>query len=259
MMGKLSGSMKSDLVIPFKLNKKAAVAELKKHYGGKRLLPKVFKDENHIDEGKGIYVPFCLFDVNVEADVSYEATRQRHYSDRKSDYTETSYYQVDRRNTIAFRDIPVDGSSKMADDIMETIEPFDYSQAVPFQTAYLAGYLAEKYDIDAQESRHRANASIKKRVEISFAETVEGYSSVVAKESDTRMLSARAKYALLPVWYLHTSWKENKYVFAMNGQTGRLVGDLPLDKAKARRWFCGLTVLFTGSIYGIFWLLRQIL
>lgn len=120
---------------------------------------------------------------------------------------------------------------------MESIEPFDYSQAVPFQTAYLAGYLAEKYDIDAQESRHRANASIKKSVEISFAETVEGYSSVVAKESDTRILSARAKYALLPVWYLHTSWKENKYVFAMNGQTGRLVGDLPLDKAKARRWF----------------------
>ena len=143
MMGKLSGSMKSDLVIPFKLNKKAAVAALKKHYGGKRLLPKVFKDENHSDEVKGIYVPFCLFDVNVEADVRYEATRQRHYSDRKSDYTETSYYQVDRRNTIAFRDIPVDGSSKMADDIMESIEPFDYSQAVPFQTAYLAGYLAE--------------------------------------------------------------------------------------------------------------------
>lgn len=170
MMGKLSGSMKSDLVIPFKLNKKAAVAALKKNYGGKRLLPKVFKDENHIDEVKGIYVSFCLFDVNVEADVSYEATRQRHYSDRKSDYTETSYYQVDRRNTIAVRDIPVDGSSKMADDIMESIEPFDYSQAVPFQTAYLAGYLAEKYDIDAQESRHRANASIKKSVEISFAE-----------------------------------------------------------------------------------------
>ena len=224
MMGKLSGSMKSDLVIPFKLNKKAAVAALKKHYGGKRLLPKVFKDENHIDEVKGIYVPFCLFDVNVEADVRYEATRQRHYSDRKSDYTETSYYQVDRRNTIAFRDIPVDGSSKMADDIMESIEPFDYSQAVPFQTAYLAGYLAEKYDIDAQESRHRANASIKKSVEISFAETVEGYSSVVAKESDTRMLSARAKYALLPVWYLHTSWKENKYVFLCHEWTDRQAG-----------------------------------
>ena len=60
-MGKLSGSMKSDLVIPFKLNKKAAVAALKKHYGGKRLLPKVFKDENHIDEVKGsMYRSVCL-------------------------------------------------------------------------------------------------------------------------------------------------------------------------------------------------------
>lgn len=259
MMGKVLGKMKPDLVIPFKRNKKAAVAALKKHYGGKRLLPNVFKDENHIDEVKGIYVPFWLFDANVEADVSYEATRQRHWSDRKNDYTETSYYQVDRRGTIAFRDIPVDGSSKMADDIMESIEPFDFSQAVPFQTAYLAGYLAEKFDIDAQESRQRASMRIKKSVEDSFAETVEGFSSVIAKELETRMLSSRAKYALLPVWYLYTSWKGNKYIFAMNGQTGKLVGDLPLDKAKARKWFWGLTVLFSGTIYGAVWLFWQIL
>ena len=109
-------------------------------------MPNVFKDENHIDEIKGIYVPFWLFDANVDADVSYEATRVRTWGDRKNEYTETSYYQVDRGGTLAFKDIPVDGSSKMPDDIMESIEPFDLSQAVPFQTAYLAGYLAEKYD-----------------------------------------------------------------------------------------------------------------
>ena len=52
MMDKLSGSLKPDCVIPFKIDKKAAKAALKKYYGNKILLPKVFKDENHIDEIK---------------------------------------------------------------------------------------------------------------------------------------------------------------------------------------------------------------
>lgn len=259
MMGKLSGSLKPELVIPFKLDKKAAVAALKKHYKGKRLMPNVFKDENHIDEIKGIYVPFWLFDANVDADVSYEATRVRTWGDRKNEYTETSYYQVDRGGTLAFKDIPVDGSTKMPFYIMESIEPFDISQATQFQSAYLAGYLADKYDVDSQECIRRAEARIKKSAEDSFASTVQGFSSVTAKESDIRLLENTAKYALFPVWYLNTSWKGNKYTFAMNGQTGKLVGDLPLDKMKALKWFWGLAALISGALYTAVWILWQIM
>ena len=100
---------------------------------------------------------------------------------------------------------------------------------------------------------------IKKSAEDSFAATVRGYTSVTAKESNIRLLDSTAKYALLPVWYLNTSWKGNKYTFAMNGQTGKLVGDLPLDKAKARKWFWGLTALIAGAIYAVSWLLWQIM
>ena len=67
MMGQFSGALKPDLVIPFKLDKKAAKEGLKKHLTGKRFLPKIFKDQNHIDEIKGIYVPFWLFDTDVDA------------------------------------------------------------------------------------------------------------------------------------------------------------------------------------------------
>ena len=77
MMGQFAGALKPDLVIPFKLDKKAAKEGLKKHLTGKRLLPKIFKDQNHIDEIKGIYVPFWLFDTNVDATVRYRATKIR--------------------------------------------------------------------------------------------------------------------------------------------------------------------------------------
>ena len=75
MMGQFSGALRPDLVIPFKLDKKAAKAGLMKHLTGKRLLPKVFRDQNHIDEIKGVYVPFWLYDTDVDAQVRYNNAR----------------------------------------------------------------------------------------------------------------------------------------------------------------------------------------
>ena len=124
--GQFTGNLKPDYVIPFKLDKKAAKEALKNHYKGKRLLPKVFKEANHIDEIKGVYVSFWLFDADVNANITYKATRTRTWSDSKYDYTETSYFSVYRGGTVGFERVPVDGSSKMADDLMESIEPFDF-------------------------------------------------------------------------------------------------------------------------------------
>ncbi len=79
MKGHFSGALKPDYVIPFKLDKNAAIEALKKHYMGKRLLPKVFKDQNHIEEVKGVYVPFWLFVTDADANISYEGTKVRRW------------------------------------------------------------------------------------------------------------------------------------------------------------------------------------
>lgn len=255
MMGQLSGALKPDYVIPFKLDKKAAKAALQKHYGGKKLLPKVFKDQNHIDEVKGVYVPFWIFDVDADANIRYKATRVRTWSDSDYDYTETSYFSIARGGSIGFEHVPVDGSSKMADDLMESIEPFDFSKAVDFQTAYLAGYLADKYDVDAEQSINRANERIKKSTEDAFASTVQGYTSVMPEASSVRLHNGRAKYALYPVWLLNTTWNGQKYTFAMNGQTGKLVGDLPLDKDAYKKWLFGLTGIVGAAAFAACYLL----
>ena len=236
MMGQFSGSLKPDLVIPFKLDKKAAKEGLMKHLTGKRLLPKIFKDQNHIDEIKGVYVPFWLFDTDVDAKVRYKATKIRTWSDSDYNYTQTSYYMVHRGGSVGFEYVPVDGSTKMADDLMESIEPFNCGEAVDFQTAYLAGYLADKYDVTAEESIDRANERVKKSTEQAFAETVIGYDTVVAENTSVQFHGGKAKYALYPVWLLNTTWNGNKYTFAMNGQTGKFVGNLPLDKGAYWRW-----------------------
>lgn len=256
MMGQFSGALKPDLVIPFKLDKKAAKAGLMKYLTGKRLLPKIFKDQNHIDEIKGVYVPFWLFDTDVDAQVRYRATKVHTWSDSDYDYTETSHFLVHRGGSVGFEHVPVDGSSKMADDLMESIEPYNISDAVHFQTAYLAGYVADKYDVTAEESIDRANQRVKRSTEEVFAETVEGYTTVTPENTSVQFHGGKARYALYPVWLLNTSWNGNQYTFAMNGQTGKFVGDLPVDKAAAKRWTFLLAAIFTAASYGVAWALH---
>ena len=255
MSGQVSGYLKPDYVIPFKLDKKAAKEALKKHYSGKKLLPKVFKDENHIDEIRGVYVPFWLFDADADAHIRYKATRVRVWSDRDYNYTETAFFSVVRGGSIGFQRVPVDGSSKMPDDLMESIEPFYFEDAVDFHTAYLAGYLADKYDVDAEASVERANERIKNSTADAFAQTVQGYATVTPEATGIHLQNGRAKYALYPVWLLNTTWKGKKYTFAMNGQTGKFVGDLPLDKGAYKKWLFGLAGIVGAAVFALSYLI----
>ena len=255
MTGAFEGDLKPDLVIPFKLDKKAAMEALRRHTSGKRLLPKVFADENHIREIKGVYVPVWLFDADAQTDMRWKATRVRTWSDSHYIYTETKHYSVTRAGTIGFAGVPVDGSSKMDDTLMESIEPYDLSQAVDFQTAYLSGYLADKYDVDARQSEERANDRIRKTALESFASTVGGYTTMVPVSSHVNLHKGVAKYALYPVWLLTTAWNGQTYTFAMNGQTGKFVGDLPVDKAACRKWLFGIAGVVSAACFAISFLL----
>ena len=240
MTGQFTGDLKPDLVIPFKLDKKAAIGKLQELYKGKLLLPKVFKDQNHIQEVKGLYVPVWLFDTDAHAHVRYKASTVRTWSD--SDY-------------IGFADVPVDGSTKMDDTLMESIEPFDLSAAVDFQTAYLSGYLADKYDVDADESVQRANERIRRSTEEAFAATVQGYATVTPTATSIRLQNGRARYALLPVWILNTQWNGQKFTFAINGQTGKIAGDLPLDVVALWKWLIGVSTAATAAAFALSYLL----
>jgi DNA-directed RNA polymerase subunit RPC12/RpoP len=255
MTGQFSGTLKPDLVIPFKVDKKAAVAALQNHYKGKVLLPKVFKDENHIQEVKGVYVPVWLFDTDADAHVRFKASRTRHWHDSNYNYTETSYYAVIRGGTLGFANVPVDGSTKMDDTMMESIEPFRIEDAVDFHTAYLSGYLADKYDVNAEESIQRANQRIRSSTESAFAATVTGFDSVIPEKSNIRLSDGKARYALYPVWILNTVWNGQKFTFAINGQTGKIAGDLPMDKAAWLRWLIGVSGVTAAAAYAISYLL----
>lgn len=254
---RLMGDLKPEFVIPFKLDKKAAKEALNRHVQGKRLLPKVFKDQNHIDEIKGIYVPFWLFDITADANLKYNAESIRVWSDSQYNYREISYYSVVREGQLNFTHLPVDGSKKISNTLMESIEPFDFSEVVDFQTAYLAGYLADRYDVSAEESIDSVEDRAKTSTARAFENTVKGYDTLRIEDSSIQLYrNSEAMYVLYPVWFLNTTWNKKRYTFAMNGQTGKFVGDLPLDKGAYWKYFILFSIIAAIVLYIIVWLIN---
>ena len=239
----ISGVNRPKYVIPFKLDKNAAKDKLKEFYKGKRLLPDEFSKKKHIDSIKGVYVPFWLFDCEADADITYRAEKTHFWSDSNYNYTKTDHYMLKRKGKLAFEKIPVDASSKMDDAYMDSIEPFDYKKLTEFSEKYLAGYYADKYDVDLDESVPRANERVKNSTEERFKGTVHGYESVTEESSRINVKNGKAEYVMFPVWLLNKKYKDKIYIFAMNGQTGKLVGELPIDKGKARKYLFGITAV----------------
>ncbi|MBQ2759196.1 MAG: hypothetical protein IJE93_05450 [Clostridia bacterium] len=253
MTNQFAGGLKPDLIIPFKYDKKAAKEALNKFIASKKMVPKVFKDQKHIDEIKGVYVPHWLFSGTAVGTADFTAQRVRSWSDSKYDYRETSYFNCSRSGNMNFANIPVDGSSKMDDTLMESIEPFNVNEAKPFSTAYMAGYLADKYDVNLEASIPRANERVKNSIEVALQRTVNGFDSVLPKGSQVEIANGSYAYALYPVWILNTTWNGKKYTFAMNGQTGKFVGDLPIDKSAFWKKIAGLTLPLSAVVYALAW------
>ncbi len=253
----LSGVYRPDGVIPFKKTKEDAQNAFRRHCSGKALLPRGFADRSRLEKITGVYVPFWLFECEAEADMTYRA--QRVNVSRQGNYqvTQTAHYLLRRGGHVGFSQVPVDGSSKMEDAMMESIEPFNGQAIEGFSIAYLSGYQAQRHDVDAAACQPRANQRIKETVSSLMRNTVKGYASVTPQNTQIQLQNSQVRQVLMPVWMLNTRFKDRIYTFAMNGQTGQFIGDLPTDKGRFWKWFLGLLGGVTLGGYGLVYLLSS--
>jgi DNA-directed RNA polymerase subunit RPC12/RpoP len=239
---RLSGQLAPAKVIPFTISKEEAMAAFQKWCRKGLLTPKDFMTADRIKSITGIYVPFWLFDLNSKVQVSAECTKVRTYTQGDYIYTETKYYDAFRDINLDYLKIPVDASVKMSDELMDKLEPYPYDQLKDFKTPYLAGYMAEKYNYTDEELLPRAKDKISGYIEAYIASTFSGYHSthIKTKHIDTR--NVKSNYVLLPVWMISYDFKNLDYTFAMNGQTGKVVGKPPISTGKVMAWFSGIAV-----------------
>ncbi len=245
------GIYKPDLVIPFAVEKKEAKEKLKEFTKGKKLLPKSFTEGNRIEAITGMYVPFWLYSCHASGDMAFDAVKTKTWSDSNFNYEKRDYYNVSRSGGMDFERIPVDAATQMDDATMDSLEPFDYSKAVPFDPAYFSGYLSNKYDVTEKDSQPKANDRVTSTFKEKMKSTVKGYSEVTEKSESVQLSKAKAEYAMLPVWMMTTRYENASYTFGINGQTGKMVGSLPIDKGLSMKYFA------IGSIIGF--LVLQIL
>ena len=225
--GQFSGAAKPYLVIPFAFTKQQAMEKYKAYYEKKFLLPKAFLGNNQVEEIQGVYVPFWLFDGAVTVDAEFEG------ADKRETDTEIirDIYRCERRGSVAFSNVPADASRRMPDDIMDSLEPFRFDELKPFDMMYLPGFLAEKFDVEGDDDLARAEKRVTATAKQKARESVK-HSDVTETRGKYNVNYTKKKYAMLPVWYLTTNWNGKQWTFAMNAQTGKFTGDLPIDYAK---------------------------
>ena len=240
MTNQLTGMLRPNLVIPFKITKAQAENALKEFYKGKTLLPSTFHQENRLECIRGIYVPFWLFDCETHASIRYKATKVRVWSDSNFNYTKTDYYNLYREGDVNFERLPADASTKMDSAYMESIEPYDHKEATEFNMAFLSGFFADRHDVSSDDAKTRADQRVRSSVVNLFQNTCKGYSTCVPESTHVKFAHGKICYALMPVWMLNTKYDEKIYQFAMNGQTGKFTGTLPVSWPKFFLWFFSL-------------------
>ncbi|GIN56656.1 TFIIB-type zinc ribbon-containing protein [Lederbergia ruris] len=237
---RLSGVLAPKMVIPFKISKEEAMKAFRTWCKNGRLTPKGFMTADRIKAITGMYVPFWLYDLNSKVHVEATCTRVREYTRGNYIYTETKYYDVMRRINLDYIKVPADASEKMPDQIMDKLEPFHYEDLKDFKTPYLAGYIAEKYNYNDDELLPRVKDRIKGFIDSYISSTMGGYSSVSYRTKDIHTKKQQSAYVLFPIWMVYYDYDKSEHTFAMNGQTGKIVGKPPLSYGKIAGWFSGI-------------------
>lgn len=243
---KLKGEFNPSKIIPFKTTKDDAIAAFEKYKKGKLFIPDEFTNPRNIEKISGIYIPFFIYDCDVDLELHIKATRIKHWSDFSYNYTKTDYYNLYRNASTHFENIPVDGATKFPDDIMNSIEPFNYEDLQDFAPSYLSGFLSERYNVDTNELFEIAKKRAIKTSEDEILSKVTSYSTkTITDRNHNVKKNDTSEYVLLPVWMLNVKFNNNIYTFAMNGQTGKFVGNVPIDKKKFWKYWIGI---FSGSL-----------
>lgn len=238
---RLSGSLAPAKVIPFSINKDQAQEAFRKWCRKGLLTPRDFMTADRIKNISGIYVPYWLYDLNGRGEAEATCTKVRTYTLGDWIYTETKYYHVVRKVDLTYNRVPCDASQKMEDGMMDKLEPYQYTNLKDFQMPYLAGYIAEKYDFDDEQMLPRIKDRVVKYVDNYIRSTINGYSTVNFHRKNINIRKKNADYALMPMWMVCYDYKQAEHIFAMNGQTGKVVGKPPLSKGKMAAWFGGIS------------------
>ncbi len=249
---KVSGNLRPDGVIPFRITAKSLPQVMTEFYRDKKLLPKGFFNETRMEKVTGVYVPFWVFSGHLRGRLQFKGEKSS--SRRSGDYiiTDTEHYLVGRDVSMDFKDLPVDASGRVEDELMDSLEPFGMEDVKPFDMQYLAGFTADRFDKAREDMAERARSRMNNTAVALARSQVSGEYSGVRQVGGKLKADLRARYLLFPVYLFKLKNGKQSYSFAVNGQTGKIVGSVPTDKKVSWQYFLLRAGIGLGAILLIF-------
>lgn len=229
--GKLEGKYRPDCVLPFELDKKKAEEIFKSWISRKKYVPKDFYSPRQLELLEGIYYPYWLYDCELDGRITADATKLNVSRVGAIEYTETNRFKVERAGTMKVENVTRNALKKADHRLSEGVLPFDMEKQRPFQGGYLSGFKSERRDLEKDVYEEEVRQEVEEFAVGQLRNSIIGYQSVSVSDHEEKLLSSKWKYALMPVWVLtYRDGKSDKlYYFAMNGQSGKICGVLPVD------------------------------
>lgn len=253
---RFKGEFKPKFVIPFKISKETVKANYLKRVRKNIFAPTAFKADEELEKFTGLYAPFWLFDCTTSGRLEAEGTQVSSWVVGDNQYTKTKFFRVVREGTVVYEKIPVDAATKLDDEAMHMVEPYNYEDLKDFSMQYMSGFLAEKYDVDEEACQKTMEERVKEYFSSRLRSTISNYNTVSVKSMDAQFEDAQSAYALFPVYVLMNKFKDKEYFFLVNGQTGKVVGNTPTDRKKQLLFFLasfGIALVLTllgGALIG---------
>lgn len=245
---RLNGAFTPSGVIPFKLDREAALKKFKEFLAGKKFVDKRFFSDDQMENFSGVYYPYWLGNVDGEGTFNGEGTQVSVVRGRTETVTTTNHFHVEREGKLKFRNLVRKALKKQDRQISDGIHPYELEEMKKFDVAYLSGFLAEKRDIDEAEVSKDILQEVEQRAD-AMMRTPKKYNSLNGK-AQFKPVKTDMQYVLLPAWVL--TYRSNKagevYYYMLNAQTGKVCGKLPIDKGKLMRFAIGVGAVVAAAL-----------
>lgn len=246
--GRISGEIKPNLIIPFKVSKLQAQDALKNFLKKKKFVPRSFFDQANLDKVTGVYHPFWEMDADTDSSINATATTTNVWVSGNKRYTKTNFFSVYRRGEIHFEDISVNALKDADKQLLEGVLPYPIKEHKPFAMEYLSGFLAKKYDLERKDVEGEARGKMYEYAGQILKDTIHGYDTVKIDKQSVVVNHATWDYTLLPIWVLAYRHHDKVYTFAVNGVTGKVFGEIPLSKLKLWLTAGGIAAAIAGIL-----------
>lgn len=239
---KVSGDHMPDGVIPFAIDRDEAVKRFTRWIRSKKYVPRAFFNKQQIQRISGVYFPYWVAEVDVDAQMDAQGRTVRVWRAGDTEYTETKHYAIERAGNIHFEGLSKNALKKANRKLVEGVQPFDESAVKPFSPAYLSGFVAQTRDVEQQEVAQKLEQELDDYAQKLLRDTISGYGSVHMQSCSVQRTAQKFHCILRPVWVLTYQGEEQMYYYAMNGQTGKVCGELPTDRRSLWALFAQVSI-----------------